>query len=304
MQPDIPDEEAVKGYLLGAELASDAQDRIEERLIAEDDYFERVRAIEDELIDSYLDGSLTSEEGSLFQQHFLKSSRRQNKVRLFRFWRRASVRRQNSERRLLGSPTEVISWWGSMVSAMSKHRTLAVASGLAIFLVIVGFWVARWRSGIVALQKSNQHLSSQLDEEQGLRAKLEQQVSALSRSHGRMVASFVLALPSTRGGGGLKSGSTIAVPLGVQVLRLELPVPYEADAIYSVVIETVEGEERFRQDDLAARPAVSKGIVDVVLPADLLDQNDYIVTLRRMQVQRGRKELNATAGIVVDPGAD
>jgi len=284
MQQDVKDEESIRGYLLGAELPAGVQDRIEERLIAEDDYLERVRSIEDELIDSYLGAALTSEEARLFRQHFLRSSRRQHRVRLFESCARAAERQRNSQRRLPGSPTEITSWWKSMVATMSKHRTLALASALAVFLVVSGFLVVRWRSGVVALQQFNQRLSSQLEEERELRTRLQQQPGDLSRGHGQMIASFVLTLPGKRGGGGGKSGSTIAVPAGAQVLRLELPVPYEADGIYSVVIETVEGKERFRQDDLPARAAASAGIVEVVLPADLLGENDYVVTLRQMQV--------------------
>lgn len=284
MEQVVEGAESIRAYLLGAELPAGAQDRIEQRLVAEDNYLEQVLSIEDELIDSYLGDTLTSAEARFFQQHFLRSSRRRHKVRLFESWAKGAARHQNSQRRLHGTPTEVTSWWKSMVVAMSKHRTLSVASGLAVFLVISGFWIARWRSGVVVLQEFNQHLSSQLEEERGVRARLEQQVGALSRGHGQVIPSFVLSLPGTRGGGGGESGSTIAVPSGVQVLRLELPVSYEADGIYSVVIETVEGKERFRQDDLRARAAASTGIVDVILPADLLSPNDYVVMLRRMHV--------------------
>ena len=281
MQPDVKDDESIRAYLLGAELPADTQDGIEQRLIADDDYFERVRSIEDEIIDSYLGGELTSDEVGLFRHHFLRSSRHQERLRLYESWTRAGARQQNSQRRLPGSPPEITSWWKLMVAAMSKHRSLALVSGLAVFLVVSGFWVTR---RIVALQVFNQRLSSQLAEERGARTRLEQQVGGLSHEHGEMIASFVLTPPGTRGGGRGKSSSTIAIKPGAQVLRLELLVPYEAEGFYSVVIETVDGKESFRQDDLAARAAGSAEIVDVLLPADLLPENDYVVTLRQIQV--------------------
>src|SRR5664279_2922258 len=134
MQPDVKDDESIRAYLLGAELPADTQDGIEQRLIADDDYFERVRSIEDEIIDSYLGGELTSDEVGLFRHHFLRSSRHQERLRLYESWTRAGARQQNSQRRLPGSPPEITSWWKLMVAAMSKHRSLALASALAVFL--------------------------------------------------------------------------------------------------------------------------------------------------------------------------
>lgn len=284
MQRDVEDKKSIRVYLLGAELPLGAQDRIEQRLIADDDYLEMVRSIEDEIIDSYLGGELTSDEVGLFKHHFLKSPRHRERLRLFESWIRASARQRSSQRRLPGSPTEISSWWRSMVAAMSKHRSLVLASGLAVFLVFFGFLTVRWRTGIVALQEMNQRLISQLAEKRELQAKLEQQVETLSRGGGQRIASFVLTPPGTRGGGGGESGTTIAVPSGSQVLHLELPVPYTADDIYSVVIETAGLKERFRQDDLTVRAVASEGIVDVVLPADLLNADDYVVTVRKMEV--------------------
>jgi hypothetical protein len=69
----------------------------------------------------------------------------------------------------------------------------------------------------------------------------------------------------------------------VAILRLELPVSDQADTIYSVAIETVEGKETLRQNDLTSQATPSGRVVDLVLPAALLREDDYVVILRQMQ---------------------
>jgi hypothetical protein len=70
----------IKQYLLG-NLSQEAQQRVEERLLTEDDFFEELLLGEDELIDQYLNASLSDEERERFQHHFLSTPERHQKLR-------------------------------------------------------------------------------------------------------------------------------------------------------------------------------------------------------------------------------
>lgn len=265
--------------MLGAELPAAAQDCIEKNLIEDDDYLERVQAIEDEIIDSYIGGELTHDEVSLFQRHFAKPLRRGQKLRLFESWTRACTRPQFAPRTLLGSPTDATSWWKAMVAAMSKHRSLAFASMLGI-LTVFGIWLIRRD---LAPQEANRQLGSQMASDNQEKNKHEPQLLALPPEGAQTIASFVLTPSSTRGGSGTKSSSIVEIHRGLEVLRLELPVSDREGGIFSVLIETVEGQEVFREDRLITETTPSKRVVDLLVPASLLKANDYVVVLRQMQ---------------------
>jgi len=240
-----------------------------------------VQSIEDELIDSYLAEELTRDEAQLFRRHFLISERHQDRMRLFELWGRAVTNQQSVPRQLPGSPSEVSSWWAPMTAAMLRHRTLAFACGLALALAVCAPWAFWLRKGATALEGSNQVLNSDLQKERAIQEKLQQQVDKLSREQGQRLASFVLVPSGTRGGGG--KSRTIVIQPGIEALRFELPVlPVEHD-LYSVRIETVEGRECFRQDYVATGSDVSAGKFNVVLSADLLANNDYVLTLGRLE---------------------
>src|SRR5437868_1961316 len=78
LRPD--DQRAIRQYLLG-ELSTESQRRqVEERLMADDDFFEELEISEDELIDQYLNDALTPDERRHFESHFLSATERQRKL--------------------------------------------------------------------------------------------------------------------------------------------------------------------------------------------------------------------------------
>src|SRR5215471_68194 len=68
-------------YLLG-ESADEENRGIEERLLADAYYWERFRETEYELIAAYVSGDLTIEKRERFEEHFLRSRERLEKLRL------------------------------------------------------------------------------------------------------------------------------------------------------------------------------------------------------------------------------
>jgi len=279
IQPTTEDDQGIRAYLLGAELPAGAQDRIEKNLIEDDDYLERMLSIEDEIADSYIGGELTPDEIVLFKRNFVKPSQRREKLLLFESWIRACSRPNIAPRAIMGSPKGATSWWKSMVAAMSKHRSLAFASALGV-LMVFGAWLIRRD---LALQAANRQISSQLANDNREKTNLEKQLGASSRERAQTIASFVLTPSGTRGGGGTKSSSVVAIHSGIEVLRLELPVSGREVGIYSVLIEAVEGQEIFREDHLATEMTPSGSVVNLLVPASLLNPNDYLVVLRHMQ---------------------
>jgi hypothetical protein len=73
----------LRRYLLG-ELADDARDEIEQDLLIDEELFEELLVMEEELTDEYIEGNLANEERARFEQHFLATPERQQSLRFAR----------------------------------------------------------------------------------------------------------------------------------------------------------------------------------------------------------------------------
>jgi CHAT domain-containing protein len=80
--------EELRKYLLGRVSAEERLHRIEERLLTDDDYFEELQITKDELIDDYLDDSLTASERSQFEASFNSTPDRRRELRFAKSLRR------------------------------------------------------------------------------------------------------------------------------------------------------------------------------------------------------------------------
>src|SRR5207244_11393703 len=73
----------IKKYLLG-QLAGEDLAEIEQRVLADDEFYEEVQIMEDELVDEYVNAELSPDERRLFEKNFLADPESRNKLRLGR----------------------------------------------------------------------------------------------------------------------------------------------------------------------------------------------------------------------------
>ncbi|HRH40506.1 MAG TPA: hypothetical protein PKY82_02595 [Pyrinomonadaceae bacterium] len=74
-------DEMIRDYLLG-KLDDDLQLMIECQIITDDTFLEVIEALEDDLIDDYVDGMLNNVEKGLFEFKYLKSAKKLSEIRL------------------------------------------------------------------------------------------------------------------------------------------------------------------------------------------------------------------------------
>jgi hypothetical protein len=81
---ETPEEEqkSIRKYLLANLDDKVKMRRIEEKILLDDDFLEELSIAEDELIDEYLDGTLTEAEREQFLRFFLLSPDNKEKLRL------------------------------------------------------------------------------------------------------------------------------------------------------------------------------------------------------------------------------
>jgi len=87
MKSDVEEQNAIRKYLLGL-LPPAEQPPLEERLFTDDAFYEEFLIVEGELIDQYLTGHVSESEREGFENHFLTTPERQQKVRFARALRR------------------------------------------------------------------------------------------------------------------------------------------------------------------------------------------------------------------------
>jgi len=81
MSQNLPEENLIRGYFLG-DLAEGEQERVEERLFTDREFFETSLVIEGELVDDYALGLLPKNEREKLLRRFLRTPQQYQKVRL------------------------------------------------------------------------------------------------------------------------------------------------------------------------------------------------------------------------------
>jgi len=79
MLPGVVRRVTIRRYLLGG-LSVRERERLEERYFRNDELFEEIEKVEDELVDAYVRGHLPQSESRLFEENYLTSERRRHRV--------------------------------------------------------------------------------------------------------------------------------------------------------------------------------------------------------------------------------
>jgi hypothetical protein len=234
-------------YLLGALPAAEAE-RLDELSIADDEFADRLGAVENDLVDAYVRGELAGDRLERFNRHYLASPRRHEKVRLARtliaYADAAAAVGPHVARPKKKSPPST-----SRLSLFTRPAWQWGLAAAAALLLLAGsyLWfensrlrhqVARTEAERAALQEREQELAKQLEQQRSADdqtsaelarvrerlAQLESRRAASPNETGNaggrdlQVVSMVLA-PPTRGSGQVP---TITLPASADVLALEL----------------------------------------------------------------------------------
>lgn len=126
----------IRHYLLG-QLDGDAREVFEKRLLTDDDLFDELLAIEDELIDEYLVGAMGEDERASFEKKFLMTPERHQKMRFARALRKYSTTHPLEEPSQIGKPTRKLSNWPQL---FSNPYVRSVAFASLLLIAAFGVW--------------------------------------------------------------------------------------------------------------------------------------------------------------------
>jgi hypothetical protein len=269
----------IKQYLLGT-LSPEKQCQVEETLLTSQQYFDELLVEEDELIDDYLDSGLTQAEREQFENYFLATPERIDKLRFARLLRgyldkdvsAQAVQRLGDTR--TDSPTFLQS-----VLIFFKTGNPAIRFSLAALLLVAVcggllIGIMRWQRRVNTDQiaRTSQPEETPVGEPGSNR-------HALSPSPPETPTPPVFAV-SLSSGLERNSGATkrIVVPKGANTLQLRLELMTDDYARYRALLKT-DAQDILIIAPLKTESAKGEKYVVLNLPAGLLKPDDYQVVL-------------------------
>ena len=273
--PPVSDDHLIR-YLLGA-LPPDESERLDEHTFVDEEMAERLRALEDELVDAYAAGTLTGERLQRFESYYLASPRRRNKAAFAKGLRGALDRSTRQPRPVPIAPSKPArhvgsAYWWPLVTAAA----LVIAGGV---LLLQNMTLRReLRDSARQVATADQRTATayqQLQVEQ--KAAAAKQTLADARSVQTPAAIALVLLPQTRG---VATVPIIAVPASASSVPLNLALEVPGGASYEVALrDPATNRTIWRSPSLARQRLRQTPMVPVALPAELLKAQHYALDL-------------------------
>ena len=145
MTPNPEAAQRIRRYLLG-ELGDGAREELEQELLTNGELFDELLMLEDELVDEYLGGRMSSAERRRFETHFLNTTERDEKLRFGRAFNQylSSRAAGASPPELKSSPTTT-NW----MSAFYSSRLRFAAYAMLLLAIAAGMWAWFFRQSDV-----------------------------------------------------------------------------------------------------------------------------------------------------------
>ena len=261
-QESARDDELIR-YLLG-DLPEDEAERFDERSVVDDEFAERLRIVEDDLLDAYASGRLTGERRKRFEAFYLSSPRRRERAAF-------------AGRLLHAADQEHASRHSAIAVLRQAPRWLPWAAAAAVALCVAGGSIylrdARLRT---ALTDAQTRLAAADRRESELFAQLATERRATAAQESRADAAGAVALvllPQTRGIGPVP---LVAVGSESTVVPIELALDSAERPSYEVALrDAATNGVIWRSGAIATVRTRPAGLLPVAIPATLLKSQHY-----------------------------
>jgi hypothetical protein len=288
----------IKRYLLG-DLPAEELIALEDEYLFDNGKYEQICQVEDDLIESYAQGSLSPSDREFFDNAYLKNPQRERHVKFQKAFAKA-LREERSTRSSVG--TRQLSSWPSRLNGLfygcSITLKLAFASTMFLFAVSVIWFIvetARIQTRLADVQKSveaqQQLVKTQAQRITGIGAQskiladdhknLQNQIHSIkakeSRRSPHSFVIFPLAINIVRDSE--QQSQTLTILSNIQDVGLLIRLPEMDYLSYQVQLLTVEGEIIFSRRGVKFRSAQSGKSLLVQIPAHKFKSGDSIVSV-------------------------
>lgn len=290
MKIEAEEQEMLTRYLLG-ELPEVEQVRIEDRAFRDQEFLARLQDAENDLMDYYARGELSADERARFEQLFLASPSRRERVELARDL--ALTTTKFAEHTVTTQASSSTNAWHLPILEFMRARPPVFGYALAALAVLTiagGIWIAwqnlRLRPQDLAHAPVYQPSPNDVRQTESGPAPANPTVSPTPTDQNEkskpraprstVVTSFVL-LPVTRDSA--SQVKQLAVPRESQQVQLRLELERREPATsFSAELKRA-GTKVWGRENLSARLTQNGGSVILSVPANILAEGQYEVTL-------------------------
>jgi hypothetical protein len=267
-------------YLL-KDLSEEEQVRLEEEYFGDEDFFEQMLIAEDELIDDYARGELSSHERELFDKRLRLSEKARQRLEFARLLTQSRPVAAADETTRAREPVR-LNWWQTSLAFLRAQNPVLRFAPVALLLLFVAlalFSVARWRNErrqTLARQETNQ---TQGQQQTGTPR---QTVNSPSNqnSNGPQPATLLLAPGSSLRSAG--AAQTLSIPTGADQALVQIVLEKDSYKAYRAEVRKVQGTDviLWKDDALESQPTDSgEREIDLKINAKLLTAGDYKLRL-------------------------
>jgi hypothetical protein len=287
-------EQTIQRYLLG-ELPESEQVLLEQQYFTDQQLFEQMVQVENELVDKYAHGLLTPMIRERFEKHYLTDPQRRERARFAE-----AMAEKIGQNKMIDSREP----WLSRLLYSLRGPQLAWGLSTAVLLItVVAAWffiesrrlrqdLARSESERVSSERRELELQQQVTDEhlrsEDLAAELERLRSnqetegspaTVEVKKPSRFATLVLTIGGTRS---LDTGppALLSIRDGTEQVRLQLNLRESDYSSYRVLLQSAGGEEIYSWNRLRPRGTRTGASLTLLLPARRLVAGDYILTLR------------------------
>jgi len=289
--PPISDDHLVR-YLLGA-LPADEAERLDERTFIDDELAERLRVVEDDLVDSYAAGTLSGERLQRFEAFYLASPRRRSKAAFAKGLQGAIEKSMRQPRAVPDTAPQVSSPRARPLWPLAAAAALVIATSVLLLQNITLRRELRDSARQVAVADQRvSEASQQLTVEQKAAAAAKQAL-ADARAAQPLAAVALVLLPQTRG---VTSVPILMVPSGTSSVPLTLALETAGGPSFEVALrDPASNRTIWRSPSLAPQRIRQTPMVPVSLPAALLKPQHYALDLFELRSGTGPEFVSSYA---------
>jgi len=276
-------------YLLG-KLSPEDQIRLEEQFFADDECFDQLVAVEDDLMYDYLRGRLPPADRQRFAQRFLGSP----EDRANADFAQALLTVSHDEHQTGDIQTSVVSAFRRTGLRLGPATTLVRWSlaAAAVLVIAGGAWLAtetiklRHERQQFELARAAHDLA--LDRERSAQGRGTNQGTAGQPGQMPTIVALTLAPGLARG---TDEGARVSIPAGADLLQIELGLkPNREYGQYRAALQNADGRDIWTQDRIVARRTPTGQAVNVTVPANLVTPGDYLLILKGLTARGDLEE--------------
>lgn len=297
----------IRRYLLG-DLSEAELLQVEDRLMTEKNFCDKVAILEEELIEDYLGHALTVDELRQFEASFASLPAMHDRIEFVKAVRESALKKTPVIISAAGKKSNIPSQSSNLYAFLrSDLRIPSYGVWVCIIIAIIGvYWLVAIQNKVDQIRtaqnsalSSNEHLSRQIAELEAANAELSQELEAERRQHAetekqliaiqegrKMVDSdqgsklstiTALLLPgNTRSQGGSRK---VVLGSNVTSVQLDLAVPEDRSPRYQATLKNADGLAIWSKDGIRPKERAGRRLASVNIPASYLPPGDYELVL-------------------------